>query len=238
MSVPYRYLKSAPLSHRLEKQKKMALFWRGISVFVVVIGLIFIGNAALPILLYELSNRQFSHRFTSPLTTEGATLGEEAQTDYSNPKSWFSVAPVLPPQPSRITHYNLSIPELGIEEATVQIGGEDLMTSLIHYPGTALPGQYGNSVIFGHSVLPQFFNPEDYKTIFSTLPTLEKGDEIFVDFDGIRYRYLVRKIIEAKPDDVSILEQNYDSQWLSLITCVPPGTYLKRLIVRAQLVAI
>lgn len=238
MSVPYRYLKSAPLGHRLEKHKRMTLFWRGISILVVMVGLIFMGNAALPILLYELTNNQFTHRFASPLTTKGATLGEVTQIDYTNPKSWFPVAPILPPQPSRITHYNLSIPELGIEEATVQIGGEDLMASLIHYPGTTLPGQYGNSVIFGHSVLPQFFNSEDYKTIFSTLPTLEEGDEILVDFDGIRYRYLVRKIIETKPDDVSILEQNYDSQWLSLITCVPPGTYLRRLIVRAQLVTI
>lgn len=238
MRVPYRYLKAAPLNQRLAKQKKIKFFLRGLSIFVIVLGLILIGNATMPILSYELNNGRFTQKLVSPLSSQGVILGEEAVIDYTSPKSWFPAAKILPPQPSRITHYNLSVPKLGIEEAIVQIGGEDLMSSLIQYPGTALPGQSGNAVIFGHSVLPQFFNPKNYKTIFSTLPKLEEGDEIFIDFDGIRYRYLVRKIVETAPEDVSVLEQNYDSQWLSLITCVPPGTYLKRLIVRAQLVNI
>lgn len=238
MTIPYRYLKSAPLGQRLAQQKQITFLLKGFSALVLVVGLVLIGNAALPILYYELTNSRFTQQLVSPLTSQRAILGEEATVDYSNPKSWFPDAPVLPPKPSRITHYNLSIPKLKIEDAIVQIGGEDLMESLIHYPGTALPGQYGNVVIFGHSVLPQFFNPRNYKTIFSTLPKLEEGDEILVDFDGIQYRYLVKKIIETKPEDVAVLEQRYDSQWLSLITCVPPGTYLRRLIVRAQLVSL
>lgn len=238
MMAPYRYLKSAPFGQRLARQKRIAFFWRGISISALFVGLVLIGNAVLPILLYELTNSRFTEQLVSPLTSQGAILGEGADVDYTNPKSWFPAAPVLPPKPSKITHYNLAIPKLGIEAATVKIGGEDLMASLIHYPGTGLPGQYGNAVIFGHSVLPQFFNPENYKTIFSTLPKLEEGDEILVNFDGIQYRYLVRKIVETKPEDVAPLEQSYDSQWLSLITCVPPGTYLRRLVVRAQLVGI
>lgn len=235
MNVPYGYLKSIPSDQRFEKQKRIAFLWRGISALAIVIGLVLMSNVALPILLYELTNSQFTQRFVSPLATKGVILGEGANVDYTNPKSWFPTAPVLPPQPSQITHYTLSIPKLGIEEATVQIGGEDLMQSLIQYHGTALPGQYGNTVIFGHSVLPQFFNPENYRTIFSTLPKLEEGDEILIEFDGIRYRYLVRKIIETAPEDISVLEQSYETQWLTLITCVPPGTYLRRLVVRSQL---
>jgi len=46
----------------------------------------------------------------------------------------------------------------------------------------------------------------------------------------------VIKIVETLPEDVSILEQYYDGEYLSLITCVPPGTYLRRLVVRAKLV--
>lgn len=238
MTVPYRYLKSAPLGERLAQQRQMTFWLKGFSVLVLIVGLVLVSNAALPILYYELTNSRFTQQLVSPLTSEGIILGEESAVDYSNPKSWFPDAPVLPPKPSRITHYNLSIPKLKIEDAIVQIGGEDLMESLIHYPGTALPGQYGNTVIFGHSVLPQFFNPKNYKTIFSTLPKLEEGDEILVDFDGIRYRYVVKGLAEVNPEDVAVLEQRYDSQWLSLITCVPPGTYLRRLIVRAQLVSL
>lgn len=238
MIVPYCYLKSATLDQRLKQQKQLALIWRGFSLVIFIVGLVFIGNVLYPILSYELTSTRFAQNLISPLSSQGTILGEEAEVDYSNPKSWFPTAPVLPPRPSKITHYTISIPKLKIDQATVQIGGEDLMKSLIHYPGTGLPGQYGNVVIFGHSVLPQFFNPKNYKTIFSTLPQLEEGDEIWIDFDGITYRYLVRKIVEVSPEDVSVLQQSYDSQWLSLITCVPPGTYLKRLVVRAQLVSI
>jgi sortase A len=83
--------------------------------------------------------------------------------------------------------------------------------------------------------LPQFFNPKDYMTIFSTLPTLKIGDEILVDFDGVRYRFLVSEMVELPPDDLAILEQHYDDSYISLVTCVPPGTYLRRLVVRARL---
>lgn len=238
MMVPYCYLKAAPLGQRLVQQKRIAFFVRGLSVVALVVGLVLISNAALPILYYELTNSRFTQRLISPLSSQGIILGEESEVDYSNPRSWFPDASPLPFRPSKITHYNLSIPKLKIENAVVQIGGEDLMKSLIHYPGTALPGENGNAVIFGHSVLPQFFNPKDYKTIFSTFPRLEEGDEILVDFDGIQYRYVVRKLVETEPEDVTVLEQRYNGQWLSLITCVPPGTYLRRLIVYTQLVSL
>ena len=135
----------------------------------------------------------------------------------------------------KIRYYNLSIPKLGVFNATVEVGGEDLSRNLVQYGGTAYPGNYGNAVIFGHSVLPQFFNPKDYMTIFSTLPTLKIGDEILVDFDGVRYRFLVSEMVELPPDDLAILEQHYDDSYISLVTCVPPGTYLRRLVVRARL---
>jgi len=46
---------------------------------------------------------------------------------------------------------------------------------------------------------------------------------------------VVEKMIEVSPRDLSILAQRYDDSYLTLITCVPPGTYFKRLIVRARL---
>ena len=112
----------------------------------------------------------------------------------------------------------------------------DLKKSLIQYPQTALPGQLGNAVIFGHSVLPQFFNPKSYWTIFSTLFKLKQGDEILLNYDNIQYRYLVEEMFEVQPSDLSVLEQRFDGRYLTLITCTPPGTYLRRLIVRARIV--
>lgn len=206
---------------------------RYLPLLFFMAGIVFLANALLPIVSYEIKSQNFSRALISPVEVLGET---NAVVDYSQPRSWFPTAPELSRKLSNITHYTISIPKLKINQAIVQIGGEDLMRSLVQYPGTALPGQYGNTVIFGHSVLPQFFNPKDYRTIFSTLPTLEEKDEILVNFDGIEYRYRVLKMVEVSPEDVSVLEQQYDREYLSLVTCVPPGTYLRRLIVRAKLV--
>lgn len=225
----YKYIKKQPKVTWFKKQTKI---WQILPFACLALGAFFLLSVFWPILSYEFKSRSFNTKLISPVTV----LGESTTVvDYSQPKTWFPTAPNLPPKTSKITHYNLSIPKLKIQDAVVEIDGKDLMHSLIHYQGTALPGQYGNTVIFGHSVLPQFFNPKNYKTIFSTLPTLEKGDEIFVDFDGILYRYQVVGLREVSPDNISVLEQRYDSEYLSIITCVPPGTYLRRLVVTAKL---
>lgn len=137
---------------------------------------------------------------------------------------------------SQISVYKLSIPKLRIKNALVHIGGNDLTKSLLHWGDSAIPGKIGNGVIFGHSVLPQFYNPKNYISIFSLLPTLEKGDEILVSFDGIDYRYEVDSRKVVKPDDISGLNQDRDDSYLTLVTCVPPGTYLERLWLTAKLV--
>ncbi len=152
-----------------------------------------------------------------------------------NPNLWFPTSPQKKIV-TRVNSYMLSIPKLKIKDATVVVAGDDLSKSLIHYGGTGLPGEYGNTVIFGHSTLPQFYSPTNYKAIFSLLPTLTTGDEILVNFDGVRYRYVVEAMVVTKPNDLSPLEQRFDDVFLTLITCVPPGTYWERLNVKARLV--
>ena len=230
MSV-YCYLKKKPKVFKTYPKKFIGYF----SFGLFFLGAIFLANAFWPIINYEIKSRHFTQQLISPVSV----LGESTTViDYSQPKTWFPTAPSLPPKPSKITHYTLTIPKLKIDQAVVQIGGDDLMESLVQYPGTSLPGQYGNAVVFGHSVLPQFFNPKNYKTIFSTLPTLKENDEIFINFDGILYRYEVIGLREVSQEDATVLEQHYDGEYLSLITCVPPGTYLRRLVVTAKLTRI
>lgn len=154
--------------------------------------------------------------------------------DYTNANVWFPTSPQKKIV-SNVTAYTLSIPKVKIVDALVRISGDDLNRSLIHYGGTSLPGDYGTAVIFGHSVLPQFYNPNNYKAIFSTLPTLKLGDEIFVRLDEVEYRYVVYEMIVTEASDLAPLAQRFDDSYVTLITCVPPGTYWKRLNVRARL---
>lgn len=233
----YRYVKSPIKDFQTSTLSLPAWLPKSLPLLLGIIGLVLIASVIIPIFSYQFLTAPRFSNLVSPLPEENpemAVLGE-AEVDMSQVSNWFPKAPKLPPKPSKITHYSLSIPKLKIEDVVVQIGGEDLKEALIHYQGTAFPGQFGNAVVFGHSVLPQFFNPKNYLTIFSTLPTLKKGDEIFVNFDGVLYKYVIEEMTEVKPDDISILEQRYDDSYLMLITCVPPGTYLKRLAVRARL---
>lgn len=202
-------------------------------------------SAVLPIIRYQLEYSIKFGQMISPLSPKfynrsPSVLGD-LSTDYTQLSNWFvedsqkpnGVTKILSPE--GLIYYTISIPKLKIKDATVEIGSMDLKKSLIQYPQTALPGQLGNSVIFGHSVLPQFFNPKSYLTIFSTLYRLKQGDEILVDFDSVKYKYLVEEMYEIQPTDLSVLEQRFDDRYITMITCTPPGTYLRRLVVKARL---
>lgn len=130
----------------------------------------------------------------------------------------------------------LSIPKLNIQRAHVEVGGEDLAKSLIHFLPVSLPGENGNVVVFGHSTLPQLYNTNDYKSIFTYLPSLEKGDRLVTNVADTNYEYEVYDMFVVKPDQISVLDQQYDASYLTLITCVPPGTYWNRLVVKAKLI--
>jgi len=210
---------------------------------ISVIGLSLVVSVAWPIIAYEFTSQTIANTTQSgllnPLTSSSSqTLGPTVvgQVDYTKASNWFS-SPQLTHQidTSRPVAYAISIPKLRISGANVVIGGEDLDKSLVHYAGTALPGQLGSPVVFGHSILPQFYNPKNYISIFSLLPTLSVGDQIIVDYDGITYTYTVADKTEVYPDNLSVLEQHYTDKQLKLITCVPPGLKTKRLVVTANL---
>jgi sortase A len=167
-------------------------------------------------------------------------LGSQT-TDYTRASNWFTGGAKSEDFVAKnVGFYNLSIPKLNIDNAVVAIGGDDLSKSLVQYPGTALPGKDGNTVIFGHSILPLFYNPKSYMSVFSTLPTLKPGDEIFVNYDGVSFVYKVEALFEVLPTDIQVLEQDDSDSFLSLVTCVPPGDPRdpRRLIVRARVVPI
>lgn len=111
---------------------------------------------------------------------------------------------------------------------------EALAQGVVHYPGTAKAGQRGNAFYTGHSS-NVFWEVSPYNTVFALLPKIQVGDNIFITENQKRYHYKVEEIKEVSPKEVSVLEQG-DGKILTLMTCTPVGTRLKRLIVRASLV--
>lgn len=236
--MSYIYLKKdSPKKSQRAKRKKI------IALILFLTGLSVLGSAVVPILKFQLTYSSKLKQIIDPISsnrsrTQPSVLSDTA-VDYTQLSSWFVNSTDNPNLSQTIdaknSTYYLSIPKLKITDATVILGSMDLTKSLIQYPQTALPGQLGNTVIFGHSVLPQFFSSKNYLTIFSTLYKLEQGDEIILRYDKSTYKYVVEEMYEVQPTDLSVLEQRYDNKSLTVITCSPPGTYLRRLIIKAQL---
>ncbi len=238
----YRYLKE-----NTSPQKKAVHYASYISL---TIGALLLFWSFYPILSFELYSRLFfQNNVRTPVPHDKITSLEQASSvlgsftmfsnnlrDFTQADLWFPTKPQSVMQAhTNIKDYYLSIPKINIKDAHVVVGGEDLSKYLVHYLPQSMPGEYGNVVIFGHSTLPQLYNSKDYKTIFTYLPSLEKGDKIYVDVNGIQYEYEVYDMFVVNPDKISVLDQQTDASYLTLITCVPPGTWWKRLVVKAKL---
>lgn len=132
-------------------------------------------------------------------------------------------------------------PELGLESL---IGNdwnaledqirESLLQGVVHYPGTAEPGDRGNVFLTGHSS-NVFWQKSIYNSVFALLPRISEGDDIYITFGQENFHYRVISKKEVMPSDVGVLEQG-DGHTLTLMTCTPVGTNLKRLIVTAELI--
>lgn len=108
----------------------------------------------------------------------------------------------------------------------------NLQNGVVHYRGSALPDEMGNVFITGHSSY-YAWDKGKYKTVFTLLPKLEKDDQIALAYNNQVYVYEVTEKIVVKPTDTWVLNPT-DTPILSLMTCTPIGTNLKRLIVKAK----
>lgn len=172
-----------------------------------------------------------NNEFSSLITSASNLL---SGVDYTNAQNWY---PNFKLQGGKLNvpEYSISIPSLKIENAKVSTTDNDLAKHLVNYGGSQIPPNKGNVVIFGHSTLPQLFDPKDYKTIFANAYKMKAGDEIFAQVSGVTYKYKVFNIKVVEASDTSVLNQNLEDSFLTLITCTPPGTVWKRLIIKARM---
>lgn len=132
-----------------------------------------------------------------------------------------------------IGNINVSAPVIfDVPSVSESLFQKALQNGVVHYPGTARPGQLGNVVIFGHSS-GQWWAPGDYKFVFTLLDKLKSEDRIYLEYQGVRYIYRVYNSSVVEPTDLTPLNQG-NRHTLTLITCTPVGTSAKRLIISAR----
>jgi len=121
----------------------------------------------------------------------------------------------------------IEMPRLKLSAAAREgVDTRTLRTAVGHIPGTALPGEPGNSAFAAHR-----------DTFFRPLKDVRTGDEVVLTTPAGVYHYAVATTRIVEPSDVSVLAATPDPT-LTLVTCYPfdyVGTAPQRFIVRATL---
>ena len=155
----------------------------------------------------------------------------------------FNIKPIeilTPEDPN----FSIIVPKIGanakilpnIDASDENIYLNALNKGVAHTLGTAFPGEGGHIFLFAHST-NYFWNVATYNAIFYLLYKLEKNDEINLFYQGQRYVYRVIGRETVDPSQVQYLTRKTNREFLTLQTCWPPGTTLKRLLIFAVRVA-
>lgn len=200
---------------------------RRISIILIGLGLIILLFIFGPILKQEID-----YQFTR-------IIGVKYSVDTI--QTWSADRSISPPN----TDFSIVIPKIdaiapiidGVDPTNSIIYLKALKNGVAHASGTVYPGEVGNVYLFAHST-DAFYNVGKYNAVFFLIGHLETGDEIDIYFRDKLYKYIVydKKVIDAKDTEyLDILESG--EKTLTLQTCYPPGTTLKRLVVLAKLEA-
>ncbi len=111
-------------------------------------------------------------------------------------------------------------------------------TGIAHFsiPGAnAVPGQVGNAVFAAHSSNDVFAaGDQNYKFIFAQNEKLNKGDVIYMNYQGKRYTYSITSKQVVLPSQIGKVQIKTDKPMITLVSCVPLGTAEKRLLIFAE----
>ena len=239
--------------HRPERNRKMrwlrvgglVVMLAGAATVAYVVNAVWISGArtgdAQEQLAADFAAAQQAATTTTTTTTpaeDDPTIGSSAPTSTTNPAEDTSrpnlhadlpaIISEEPPAPTEALG-RILIPAIGVDWIMVEgVSTEALNKGPGHMPGTALPGQPGNSVVSGHRTT--------YGAPFFDLDLLQPGDTIQIETLIGAHIYEVVEVRIVAPTDVWVTNQ-VDGAWLTLTTCNPKYSARERLIVFARLVA-
>lgn len=230
----------------LDTKKK---FW--LYVFTRTMGntLVITGIALTLIGIWPIADAQFRY-YWDKIWYQEYKLAGDTTTKAGEGTTFAGIMATPPPIPITPvdTNFGIVIEKIGVNAPVIaNVDSSDynsywsaMAKGAAHAAGTAYPGAKGgennNVFIFAHSTLDILDYVKRYNAIFINLSKLEKGDRIVTFYKGRRFDYEVfdKRVVEAH--DVSYLTEPSKDSILTLQTCDPPGTQLRRLIVTAKLI--
>lgn len=217
-------------------RRSINLFFRTLGNTFIILSLIFLVMGFWPYLESE-----FTYNWNQLVGQKFAVAGDTVSSSSSPLGAVIATPPPIFITPTN-TDFSIIIPKIDVNSAIIQevdAGNyNEYMKALVkgaaHAKGTVYPGQEGNSFIFAHSSL-NFWEIARYNAIFTLLRKMEVGDQIVTFYKGQRFDYFVTEKRSLDPGDVSLLDPKADGRQLTLQTCDPPGTTLRRLVVIAKM---
>ena len=137
---------------------------------------------------------------------------------------------------NKITENRLYIPKIDIN-LPYSTGGAETMERGAWWrkPENGNPKDGGNFVLSAHRFIMGLTPQQTLrKSPFYNIDKLTVGDEIIIDYNGVRYNYVISEKQSVKPDAVEI-EQHTDQPQLTLYSCTLGGANDGRDVIIAKL---
>jgi sortase A len=156
-----------------------------------------------------------------PPTTAAAPAVTRPARPVSVPKNSYAAEPI-------IELGTIEIPKIGLSHRIMHgISMRNIDLGPSHWPGTAMPGENGNTVFAGHRVTKT--HP------FRNIDQLVPDDIVIFRIQGLKSTYRVTGSSIVFPDALHITNQTAEPTG-TLFACHPPGSAKQRYVVHLALV--
>jgi len=199
------------------------------SRWLILIGasLIILGLGALLVSYAPLAYQEFNYWWRQQSLAQSTN---QFSTDSPTP------TPIVPIDPD----FGIVIPKIGANApvvATVDpydpaVYQRALTKGVAHAKGSGLPDDNQTMFLFAHAS-GDILMAQRYNSVFYLLNKLEPEDEVTIYYQGEPITYTVTATKTVSPDAVDYLTNDPNTD-LILMTCTPPGTTWKRLLVMAE----
>ena len=235
------HIKIKALHHRIKNKIKTPDYLR-ILILRTIGNFLLIGSLVMIAKTFYLPVREEIRYFIDTKIQKKYVISDKA-TVLPEPKGLLAkalnlktVEILVPEDPN----FSIVVPKIGanarilpnIDASNESVYLNALNKGVAHTLGTAFPGEGGHIFLFAHST-DYFWNVGSYNAVFYLLNKLEIKDKIHLFYKGQHYIYQVIGKTVVDPSRVEYLTRKTNKEFLTLQTCWPPGTTLKRLLVFA-----
>ena len=186
-----------------------------ISLFLMLLGILLVSSNYLE----EKENKSFN-KMNLKLLAINDLEEEESITDEGEDEGTINQPEVVTKKEKKeVKNYDyvgkIIIPKISLERGfvsknskynSIDYGIETHKTST--YPNE----KRGNLILLSHS-------GTSYRSFFRNLYKLELGDECFIEYLGVKYKFVITKIYTQPKNGKVVIDRDYSKTGLTLITC-------------------